>query len=350
MSAKPKAPRRPGIHKSPLPVHPNKPKMKVVPTLLQQPYSVVDNVIEYLPIHMDYAILPSEQVVVDPPKPVAFVASDELAFKIAKFLSAEHLKENPACGGCSAFGPPVWEGDIGDNGEGWYHFTAQIHPFKEKYIWCARMNKPQEIPEEDLQTHHGLDDEVLDNQEGTLPQLAQFIGRHFAALHEFPIGSAERKKFIEEVREIQEDIRGWTLPALDLNQQQVADAAKVRAHAKFVSQWSVAKTELETVARIIEGFEPSYPLPDQEKVDLKQRPISMDKDQVEFQLKCVAGRILTLVDAMVSNEAQNKAFKTYVKKEFREQFNRVFKAFFPSAQGCETNDPEELAVADAAFN
>jgi len=89
------------------------------------------------------------------------------------------------------------------------------------------------------------------------------------------------------------------------------------------------------------------------KADIKQQPVLMYEDTVlmqeklvNFHLKCLAGRILTLVDAMISGEAQNKAFKTYVKKEFREQFNRVFGFFHnDGSDGVEKSDQEELDAA-----
>ena len=302
-------------HKPVRPSRPPKRGLKAVNSLLTPFYSVIDadsaEPGRYAPREsLRYAIVPDLQ---PEPKAVAFTCSDELAFKIANFLSAEHAKNNPPCAGCAAFGPPVWEGEIaGKTGnlgstEGWYHYTGGIHPFKDKYVWCVAMN----VSKEDLPNHTSLDDEVLVKQEGSLGQLADSIGRHYAAMHEFPKGDY-RKKFIEEVREIQEDIRGWTIPPSD-----------ARTYG----------TGMDDVV---------------EKADVKQAPVTMDKAQVEFQLKCVAGRILTLVDAMVTSEAQNKAFKTYVKKEFREQFNRIFHAFHD--QGGATSLPEELAVAEAAFN
>jgi hypothetical protein len=215
-----------------------KSQVKAVNSLLTPFYSVIDadsaEPGRYAPREsLRYAIVPDLQ---PEPKAVAFTCSDELAFKIANFLSAEHAKNNPPCAGCAAFGEPTWEMDgiKGRTGDaGWYHYTAGIHPFKERYIWCAAKNASSD-----------------------------------------------------------------------------------------------------------------YPL-SPEKADVKQAPITMDKEQVEFQLKCVAGRILTLVDAMVTSEAQNKAFKTYVKKEFREQFNRVFQAFHNPGGG--ESLPEELAVANEAF-
>jgi len=84
-----------------------------------------------------------------------------------------------------------------------------------------------------------------------------------------------------------------------------------------------------------------------EKADVKQMPPRMEEDTVNFHLKCLAGRILTLVDALISGDAQNKAFKTYVKKEFREQFHRVF-GFFHTSGFTEDQQTsyDELTIAD----
>lgn len=49
----------------------------------------------------------------------------------------------------------------------------------------------------------------------------------------------------------------------------------------------------------------------------------MAKGTVQFHVKSVAGRILTLVDGMLPPGTQCEAFKTLVKKEFREELARV---------------------------
>jgi hypothetical protein len=140
--------------------------------------------------------------------------------------------------------------------------------------------------------------------EGTLLQLAAHVGRHFAAMHNFPAGPL-RDKFLEELREIQEDIRNW---------------------------------------RVETNLQP-------EKADVKQAASYMDGDQVQFHLRCVAGRVLTLVDALVSDPVQRKAFKTYVKKEFREEVRRVENKFreWRSGGGSDQSEPEEFTVANAEF-
>jgi len=69
------------------------------------------------------------------------------------------------------------------------------------------------------------------------------------------------------------------------------------------------------------------PEPKPEKSEPKLAPPRMEEKTVQFHIKCLAGRILTLIDAMFTNEAQNKAFKGLVKKEFREQLHRVFGFF-----------------------
>jgi hypothetical protein len=77
----------------------------------------------------------------------------------------------------------------------------------------------------------------------------------------------------------------------------------------------------------------------------------MPEHLVQFHLRCIAGRVLTLVDALVSDPDQKKAFKTFVKKEFREEFVRVQDKFREWQRGgnSESGPPEELAVADAEF-
>lgn len=250
MSVKPKNPRRSGIH-APLPVipqtHTHKPTAHPI---FEKAYAYVSNTSEYNGEEMKFAIIPTARMGAEPPYcPVAYVFSAEMAFEITKALNAKYDKEHPPCAGCAAFGPPVWRGDVANERRelysvGWYHFTGGIHPFKEKYLWCAAQNQ-------------------------------------------------ERTPFLKD------KTAGTTDNSL------------------------------------------SY------KKDLCKQDRRMDQDTVNFHLKCVAGRILTLVDAMVTNEVQNKAFKKYVKQEFREQFSRVFRFFHDP--GAEQTLPEELAVAEKEF-
>ena len=81
-----------------------------------------------------------------------------------------------------------------------------------------------------------------------------------------------------------------------------------------------------------------------EKSEPKLASPRMDEEVVQFHIKCLAGRILTLIDAMISSEVQNKAFKTYVKKEFREQLKRVFGFFHRNDDGDDEkcNDAENV--------
>lgn len=68
-------------------------------------------------------------------------------------------------------------------------------------------------------------------------------------------------------------------------------------------------------------------------------PREMNHLAVEFHLKSVAGRILTLVDGMLPEGKQNTALKTLIKKEFREEFGRVFR-YFMDGCGESTGLPE----------
>lgn len=330
-------------------------------------------------------------------------------------------------------GPYTSEGAIimgldGLEGPAWHHATYRKFPYKDVYTPCK--SKQVEIAAEiinkkDVEIHA----DALANRTGNLFQLAQYVGRHYSALHVFPWGPL-RKKFIEEVREIQEDIRGWKLvqnqeafrsylkngrtdEILKTFAQEELERLKSPSpegpeivicegcHKSFEAEGLNAYCLECRVRPVVMGFclphtgrhtersscrnwtadaegRPSRPetrermmqayldycvetgttdpvilrksgwcftVEPLKKAEVKRMPVQMGKDQVEFQLKCVAGRILTLVDAMVSNEAQNKAFKTYVKKEFREQFNRLFQ-FFHEEGGCTDTAPEELEIAN----
>lgn len=71
---------------------------------------------------------------------------------------------------------------------------------------------------------------------------------------------------------------------------------------------------------------------------------TMSENDVVFNVKSVAGRILTIIDAMFPVEQQNKALKTLIKKEFREQLNRIFKKLHMDG-GCETGESAEDRAA-----
>lgn len=70
----------------------------------------------------------------------------------------------------------------------------------------------------------------------------------------------------------------------------------------------------------------------------------MPEAQVNFHMKCVAGRVLTLVDGMVAEGRQNQALKTLIKKEFREEFNRVFQYIHNGARGYGTEGADDESV------
>src|SRR5579885_681645 len=71
---------------------------------------------------------------------------------------------------------------------------------------------------------------------------------------------------------------------------------------------------------------------------------TMPPGQVDHHLKSVAGRILTLIDGAIPDARQNKALKTLIKKEFREEFNRTFRYLYSDARSTEGSD--EAAVYD----
>jgi len=283
--------------------------------------------------NMVYAILPSKRVAGSPESedagaavPVAFAVTDNLAFKISNFLSNEYDREHPACAGCAAFGDPVWEGEINPGmnrtDEGWYHYTGGIHPFKDKYIWCAAKNKPSssemnrgDTEDPDPVRAGGPYDEIPDNVDAG--DIVYTIN---------PSSAADRK------------LMGLKF-ALKANVAGVA----TREGSKTVSNTKILSDDWNLLARIRDMI--NKPV----KADVKLARPTMGEDTVNFHLKCLAGRILTLVDAMISGEGQNKAFKTYVKKEFREQFHRVFGFFHDDGNCAEASKPEELEIAEREF-
>lgn len=63
-----------------------------------------------------------------------------------------------------------------------------------------------------------------------------------------------------------------------------------------------------------------------EKSKPKYQPPTMVEERVGFHIKSIAGRLLTIVDAMFgNNQIQCDALKTIFKKEFRTQLHRVCK-------------------------
>jgi len=82
----------------------------------------------------------------------------------------------------------------------------------------------------------------------------------------------------------------------------------------------------------------------------------MHEDRVVWHMKCVAGRLLTLMDATFGgNEKQNKAMISMVKKEFREQLSRISKEVWANpneGEGCDSEQTreqkqvEELSLVD----
>jgi len=269
---------------------------------------------------MQYAVLPTGRVLGSPNSvgaqavPIAFTVSEDLAFNVAKSLSAKYEKENPACAGCAAFGEPVWEGEINPGmnrtDEGWYHYTGGIHPFKDKYIWCVAKNKQKEksFVEEEIDRLVGPYDEIPDRLDAG------------EVVYTVNGSSLADRKLMGLKFALKANIRG--------------DGGKTVANTKILSDdWNL----LMRIKNLI-----NKPV----KADIKMAPVLMGKDTVDFHLKCLAGRILTLVDAMVTSEAQNKAFKTYIKKEFREQYRRSASFFNPDDNCAQPLDHSELEIAE----
>jgi hypothetical protein len=71
----------------------------------------------------------------------------------------------------------------------------------------------------------------------------------------------------------------------------------------------------------------------------------MDDDRVHFHIKAIAGRLLTIIDAMMgANEKQCEAMKTVIRKEFRAQFDRIFKETYMNDGAAQSESSEDAAV------
>ena len=69
-----------------------------------------------------------------------------------------------------------------------------------------------------------------------------------------------------------------------------------------------------------------YPL----KADPKQQARSMSEDRAQRHLKSLQGRVLTIMEAAISDKSQRDAVKTLVNKEFRREMEKVGRFFlFP---------------------
>lgn len=79
-------------------------------------------------------------------------------------------------------------------------------------------------------------------------------------------------------------------------------------------------------------------------------PWQMPKDTVDFHLKSIAGRILTLIDGVVPEGKQNAAIKTLVKKEFREQFHRVSEYFWSDGRNASVGVFPEVSKYEEEFD
>lgn len=76
--------------------------------------------------------------------------------------------------------------------------------------------------------------------------------------------------------------------------------------------------------------------------------VTMKEDRVVFHFKCLAGRLLTMMDAMFGgNEKQNAAMVTLIKKDFREQLSRVSKELWkdPNEDSCDSEQTKEQRAA-----
>lgn len=73
----------------------------------------------------------------------------------------------------------------------------------------------------------------------------------------------------------------------------------------------------------------------------------MSDDRLHFHIKAIAGRLLTIIDAMMgANEKQCEAMKTVIRKEFRAQFDRIFKETHMDDGACSSESAEDKATRE----
>jgi hypothetical protein len=79
----------------------------------------------------------------------------------------------------------------------------------------------------------------------------------------------------------------------------------------------------------------------------KERPEpALHYERACFHIKCIAGRLLTIADAMFGgNPTQCNAMKTLIKKEIRTQLSRIFKEVHDVDEGAESSESSEDRAA-----
>lgn len=70
----------------------------------------------------------------------------------------------------------------------------------------------------------------------------------------------------------------------------------------------------------------------------KKAPYAMEEDRVQRHLKSLQGRVLTIVEAAISEKSQREAIKTLVNKEFRREMEKVAYRFMNPT--CDQTDGE----------
>jgi len=112
-----------------------------------------------------------------------------------------------------------------------------------------------------------------------------------------------------------------------------AQTAVVQAQTETVPYESAFRSiSSDPAAKAFVGLTP-------EKADIKQCAPTMHEKQVLNHFKSLQGRILTIVDAILSDKQQREAVKTLVNKEFRRELDRVA-IFFDNPDDCGTKGEE----------
>lgn len=143
----------------------------------------------------------------------------------------------------------------------WYHCTNATYPYKDRYLFCKRKA-------------HGTDLKSIDQQ------LAEFMP---------PPSASEKSKNPPD-----EGIWEFKKPGCLRCGSWLDHAVDCPLRPKSVGSGS------------------------------KYTPPTLTEDRARFHIKSIAGRLLTIMDAMFgANPIQCEAMKTIVKKEFRTQLSRI---------------------------
>lgn len=210
----------------------------------------------------------------------------------------------PRCLACDSNEPEAYWVKISNDSiieagvpEAWWHTVSRVYPYKTNFFYCANANK-KERPLCDLEL------------QGENCSCICFHQSHSNLVHK---SGCPLKK---------EDSKPSVPQRIDMWMDNLAHRLKKDGHvtAELVERGSEGTQLLGGADDLREAAEDYR----REHV-FKKIKGGLTQDRVNFHLKSIAGRLLTLMEAMYgAAPTQCEAMKTQVKKEFRTQFNRVF--------------------------